>query len=128
MSIEITVQGGTSKKLLTGGKYCPEDIVVTAEGGGSGGSVETLKGVISPDVPFVEGTVYFTNANLEMESIKLFGTEVNIEVARGSILVVAYSAGHEDAGSSTGVVLIGGGKGTYSYKLQADNFKLACTL
>lgn len=33
MSIEITVQGGTSKKLLTGGKYCPEDIVVTAEGG-----------------------------------------------------------------------------------------------
>ena len=34
MSIEITIQGGTSKKLLTGGKYCPEDIVVTAEGGG----------------------------------------------------------------------------------------------
>lgn len=35
MSIEITVQGGTSKKLLTGGKYCPEDIVVTAESSGS---------------------------------------------------------------------------------------------
>lgn len=33
MSIDITIQGGTSKKLLTGGKYCPEDIIVTAEGG-----------------------------------------------------------------------------------------------
>lgn len=33
--INITVKGGTSKRLLTGGKYCSEDIVVTAEGGGS---------------------------------------------------------------------------------------------
>ena len=30
----ITVPGGESKKLKTGGKYCPADIVVTAEGGG----------------------------------------------------------------------------------------------
>lgn len=42
MSIEVTIQGGTSKKLLTGRKYCPDDIVVTAEGGGSsGGGVDT---------------------------------------------------------------------------------------
>lgn len=32
--INITIEGGTSKRLLTAGKYCPEDIVVTAEGGG----------------------------------------------------------------------------------------------
>ena len=31
--MNITVEGGKSKKLLTGGKYCPEDITVTAEGG-----------------------------------------------------------------------------------------------
>lgn len=42
MSIEITVQGGTSKKLLTGGKYCPEDIVVTAEGGSTEPIIEPL--------------------------------------------------------------------------------------
>lgn len=30
--MNITVAGGKSKKLLTGGKYCPEDITVTAEG------------------------------------------------------------------------------------------------
>ena len=30
----ITVPGGESKRLKTAGKYCPADIVVTAEGGG----------------------------------------------------------------------------------------------
>lgn len=34
--INITVEGGTSKRLLTAGKYCDRDIVVTAEGGGLG--------------------------------------------------------------------------------------------
>lgn len=29
--MNITVESGKSKKLLTGGKYCPEDITVTAE-------------------------------------------------------------------------------------------------
>lgn len=37
--INITVEGGTSKRLLTAGKYCDRDIVVTAEGGGGGGQV-----------------------------------------------------------------------------------------
>lgn len=32
MSIDITIPGGESRRLLTAGKYCPEDIVVTAEG------------------------------------------------------------------------------------------------
>lgn len=34
MSIDIMVPGGESRRLLTGGKYCPDDIVVTAQGGG----------------------------------------------------------------------------------------------
>ena len=32
--IEITVDGGTSKRLLTAGKYCDRNILVTATGGG----------------------------------------------------------------------------------------------
>lgn len=32
--INITVPGGTTKRLLTAGKYCSSDILVTAEGGG----------------------------------------------------------------------------------------------
>ena len=31
--ISISIPSGESKRLLTGGKYCPENIVVTAEGG-----------------------------------------------------------------------------------------------
>lgn len=33
--IEITVDSGTSKRLLTGGKYCDKNILVTATGGGA---------------------------------------------------------------------------------------------
>jgi hypothetical protein len=33
----ITVEGGTSVRLPTAGKYCDRDIVVTATGGGGGG-------------------------------------------------------------------------------------------
>lgn len=31
--INISIPGGEKKRLLTGGKYCPDDIVVEAEGG-----------------------------------------------------------------------------------------------
>ena len=31
--INISIDGGASKRLLTAGKYCDKDIVVTAEGG-----------------------------------------------------------------------------------------------
>ena len=37
MSHNITVDGGTSVRLKTAGKYCDRDIVVTATGGGSSG-------------------------------------------------------------------------------------------
>ena len=34
--IEITVDGGTSKRLLTAGKYCDKNILITTTGGGGG--------------------------------------------------------------------------------------------
>lgn len=37
MSFNIEIQGGTSVRLTTKGKYCDRDIVVTATGGGGGG-------------------------------------------------------------------------------------------
>ena len=36
--IEITVDGGSSARLLTAGKYCDRNILVTATGGGGGGT------------------------------------------------------------------------------------------
>ena len=37
MSFNITVEGGSSVRLPTAGKYCDQDIVITATGGGCGG-------------------------------------------------------------------------------------------
>lgn len=37
MSHNITVEGGTSVRLPTAGKYCDRDIIITATGGGGGG-------------------------------------------------------------------------------------------
>ena len=33
MSHNITIEGGTSVRLPTAGKYCDQDIIITAEGG-----------------------------------------------------------------------------------------------
>ena len=33
--INITIEGGASKRLLTAGKYCDSDIVITASSGAS---------------------------------------------------------------------------------------------
>ena len=42
MSHNITVDGGTSVRLPTAGKYCDRDIVVTATGGGSVNEPSTI--------------------------------------------------------------------------------------
>lgn len=50
MSYNITVEGGSSVRLKTAGKYCDRDIVVTATGGG-GGDVNTGTCSVVIDVP-----------------------------------------------------------------------------
>ena len=45
MTHNITVEGGTSVRLPTSGKYCDRDIVVTATGGGSVSEPTTISGI-----------------------------------------------------------------------------------
>ena len=45
MTHNITVEGGTSVRLPTSGKYCDRDIVVTATGGGSVSEPATISGI-----------------------------------------------------------------------------------
>ena len=45
MTHNITVEGGTSVRLPTAGKYCDRDIVVTATGGGSVSEPATIIGI-----------------------------------------------------------------------------------
>lgn len=42
MTHNITVEGGTSVRLTTAGKYCDRDIIVTATGGGGGSGSDDL--------------------------------------------------------------------------------------
>lgn len=52
MSHNITIEGGTSKRLPVAGKYCDQDIIITALGGGGGGLPEGISalasGIITP--------------------------------------------------------------------------------
>ena len=41
--IEISVEGGTSKRLLTAGKYCDRDILVSASGGAAEPVIQPLE-------------------------------------------------------------------------------------
>ena len=45
MTHNITVEGGTSVRLPTAGKYCDRDIIVTATGGGSVNKPVTISGI-----------------------------------------------------------------------------------
>lgn len=46
--INITIQGGTTKRLLTAGKYCPSDILVTAEGSSGGIQLSSIAITTAP--------------------------------------------------------------------------------
>lgn len=51
MSHNITIEGGTSKRLPVAGKYCDQDIIITALGGGGGlpeGISALASGIIAP--------------------------------------------------------------------------------
>ena len=48
---DITVEGGTSVRLPTAGKYCPKNILITATGGGGGG--ENLDAVIAEQADLI---------------------------------------------------------------------------
>lgn len=49
MSFNITVEGGSSVRLPTKGKYCDRDIIVTATGGGGSADPELPEGYIRCD-------------------------------------------------------------------------------
>lgn len=48
MNHNITVEGGSSVRLPTAGKYCDRDIVITATGGGGGAEVTLQSKTVTP--------------------------------------------------------------------------------
>lgn len=55
--INITVEGGTSKRLLTAGKYCDRDIVVTATGGGGGDAADDMAALLMNTLTTLDNNV-----------------------------------------------------------------------
>ena len=67
MTHNISVDGGTSVRLKTAGKYCDRDIVVTATGGG-GGEVNANTCSIKITVP-ASGNYYFAYEKISSGSV-----------------------------------------------------------
>lgn len=65
MNHNITVDGGTSVRLPTAGKYCDRDIVVTATGGG--GSTPVAKSLIRNGIGYIDTGVDGANSNLTIK-------------------------------------------------------------
>ena len=76
MSHKITIEGGSSVRLPTAGKYCDRDIVITAEGG-----KEDLDDVLTEQEQLLEELVEALDEKIE-------GTEAEYET-----WTIAYADG-----------------------------------
>lgn len=105
MSFDIMVQGGTSVKLPTGGKYCDRDIIITAEGGGT----DTSKDTVIPKA-LVEGYTAHDASGEQISGINPYELEATNEtVSEQASLIEQIKAALEGKAA-------GGGETTPAYK------------
>ena len=56
-TINITIEGGTSKRLPTAGKYCEKDIIITTQGGVGGESENLLDKYLSGELTSINSDI-----------------------------------------------------------------------
>ena len=86
--IEISVDAGTSKRLLTAGKYCDKNILVSAsseDGGRELVEFDFLMHSASAKVPAIQSCTHTRHGELKTQ----FGPGI-FEVDKNSILYVSY--------------------------------------
>lgn len=91
-----------------------------AGGGGSGGSVETWTGRITPEAMFPGTlTVYYTDSNMTAQTKSIsISDETTLEIAANTIIFIAGNI----CNASSGCTRLGGGTGSYAYLITANNF------
>lgn len=95
------------------------------EGSSSGGSavVETLSGKITATrTMFLNGTVHYTDPELNYKTYNYVGEEVNLTIAKGTLIAINNSDLGYSSANSSGVTELGGGYGCYVYYPSQDNF------
>lgn len=102
----VEVEGGSSVRLPTAGKYCDRDIVVTAKGGGASGGGGS--GFTDGNLLFSEHTVTVEEGNGVTDHLNLLDYFYN-QVGGGAKVILAYSlVGYADTYNQP---IFGGGIG-----------------
>jgi hypothetical protein len=90
--INITVEGGTTKRLLTAGKYCDRDIIISAEGG-----TEDLDEVLTEQETLIEElkTILASKAgggggSYDFEWANVYEIEIGANSIKNATDTVAY--------------------------------------
>lgn len=85
--IEIPIDAGTSKRLLTAGKYCDKNILVTASGGATSPVIEPLEVTTNGTYTAPEGvdgyspvTVNVSGGGMEYVNLNVNLSQVNIDL------------------------------------------------
>lgn len=115
MSINITVEGGKSRKLLTAGKYCADDIVVTATGGGAAGDPGIPAGYVRANY------IRFNDAQI-VDTGKLINQDSRIRIVftrDSSATMYMYGVVNDGNTASVTAYLASGGSWRFGNKSQA---------
>lgn len=97
MSHKITIEGGTSVRLPTKGKYCDRDIVITAEGNTADHDVYDGEYEITPTVSaqMLPVAQKLMRKDLTVKAIPIFNVS---NTAGGSTFYIATMDGEPDGG------------------------------
>ena len=116
----ITVEGGSSVRLKTAGKYCDRDIVVTAEGGS-----EDLDAVLTEQEALVatlqetlKGKAAGGGGSFDFEWARVYEIEIGANSIKNSTDTVAYIKTLVNSYSTSLIILMS--------PLTVDNQMVAC--
>ena len=106
--IEITVDAGTPKRLLTAGKYCDKNILVTASGGAATPVIEPLEVTENGTYNAPDGVDGYSPVTVNVSGgITLSGGQLYVNTNFYTVLYVIYVDGSHELFTSSDPAPIG---------------------